>query len=525
MLRHSAWFAAVASAAVCSLGAEPPVFLAPPAHAGPPSLPDHAPDNRAFQGIPSLAVTPGGRLWATWYAGVTPGEDHNNYVVLSTSGDGGETWREVLVVDPDGGGPVRAFDPEVWMGPDGRLRLFWAQTVGHVSTVGGVWCVETAEPEAAEPAWSAPRRLTDGVMMCKPLVLGTGEWALPASTWRLADHSARMIVSADRGETWHLRGACQVPVADRVFDEHMFIERKDGSLWLLVRTKYGIGESVSTDRGETWPELTPSGIAHPSARFFITRLLSGNLLLVKHGPIDKTTGRSHLTAFLSADDGKTWGGGLLLDERGGVSYPDGQQTADGTIRIIYDYSRTGARQILLASFREEDVAAGRDASGSVRLRQQVSQASGGREKPAPAVDPNADGVPLRRETPGTLAADPLAALPLAAEAKLFSDRAYVLAERPESLAGAQFLPVAIDGTKTVRCTRAGTVYFLTPQPERNKDSQTKALLELGFEKVALPEIRLFNPGSPANFCTLYQRDCKAGETIVFGKWAVPLYFP
>ena len=53
------------------------------------------------------AVAPGGRLWATWYAGVTPAEDFNNYVVLSSSGDGGSTWQEVLTVDPDGGGPVR----------------------------------------------------------------------------------------------------------------------------------------------------------------------------------------------------------------------------------------------------------------------------------------------------------------------------------------------------------------------------------------------------------------------------------
>ena len=52
-------------------------------------------------------------------------------------------------------------------------------------------------------------------------------------------------------------------------------------------------------------------------------------------------------------------GGLLLDERSGVSYPDGQQTADGLIRIIYDYSRTGSRHILMATFREEDVAAGK----------------------------------------------------------------------------------------------------------------------------------------------------------------------
>jgi hypothetical protein len=70
----------------------------------------------------------------------------------------------------------------------------------------------------------------------------------------------------------------------------------------------------------------------------------------------------------------------MLDERRGVSYPDGQQTEDGLIRVVYDFSRTGARQILMATFREEDVAAGESVSGSLRLRQLVSKASGGREE-------------------------------------------------------------------------------------------------------------------------------------------------
>ena len=48
-----------------------------------------------------MAVSTGRRLWANWYAGKTPGEDHN-YVALRTSGDNDATWREVLVVDPDG---------------------------------------------------------------------------------------------------------------------------------------------------------------------------------------------------------------------------------------------------------------------------------------------------------------------------------------------------------------------------------------------------------------------------------------
>lgn len=366
--------------------AEEDAFLAPPQHVGPPQS-QHAVTNRAFQGIPSMAVTPGGRLWANWYAGVTPGEDQNNYVVLSTSGDGGKTWREVLVIDPDGEGPVRTFDPELWMAPDGKLRVFWAQTVGHESTIGGVWCIETAEPESPNPSWGKPARITNGVMMCKPIVLSSGEWVLPASTWRQTDDSAKMVISTDHGKTWSTRGACNVQPDARQFDEHMFVERKDGSLWLLVRTKYGIGESVSADRGATWPELTPSAIAHPSARFFITRLNSGNLLLVKHGPISEKIGRSHLTAFVSHDDGKTWGGGLLLDQRNGVSYPDGQQTADGLIRIIYDYSRTGDRHILMATFREEDAAAGKAVTDAVRLRQLVSEASGGQEKPRSSTPP------------------------------------------------------------------------------------------------------------------------------------------
>lgn len=355
-------------------------FLAPPTHVGTPKQPDHATTNRAFQGIPSMAVSPGGRLWSNWYAGVTPGEDLNNYVVVSTSADNGKSWKEVLIIDPDGVGPVRTFDPELWLAPTGQLYVFWAQTVQHDGTVAGVWCVHTNNPDLEKPTWSKPRRLTDGVMMCKPTVLSSGEWVLPASTWRKTNSSARMIVSTNQGKTWSLRGACHVPKKARSFDEHMITERKDGSLWLLARTNYGIGESVSTDQGATWPELKPSTISHATSRFFIQRLASGKLLLVKHGPINQRTGRSHLTAYISADDGKTWTGGLLLDSRKGVSYPDGQQSNDGRIRIIYDFDRTGKRHILMATFREEDVIAGKAVSKDVQLRQLVSEASGGRTR-------------------------------------------------------------------------------------------------------------------------------------------------
>lgn len=341
-------------------------FLDPPKLIkNPSSVEYYTPENRKFTGISSLAVSPKGRLWATWYSGITPGEDANNYVVVSTSGDNGQTWEEVLVIDSDKQGPVRAFDPEVWIDPAGKLWIFWSQSIHkemdkHYDGINtGVWVLTVDDAEDSNPSWSTPKRIIDGIMMCKPIVLSTGEWVLPVSTWQINDGS-KAVVSVDHGQSWQVRGAVNVPELFRNADEHMIVERKDGTLWMLVRTKYGIGESISSDKGYSWTSLIPSKIQHPTARFFIYRLNSGNLLLVKHGPIDMKIGRSHLMAFVSKDDGHSWSDGLLLDERENVSYPDGQQSSDGTIYITYDYNRKSDQEILVTSFSEDDIELGSD---------------------------------------------------------------------------------------------------------------------------------------------------------------------
>lgn len=320
-------------------------------------------ESRKFTGIPSTVVSAKGVMWATWYAGLTPGEDANNYVVLAASTDQGKTWKEVLVVDPDESGEVRAYDPEIWLDPDQRLWLFWSQApklAGQsvfASAVPTLWALKAESGDDPSIEWSAPQFIMDGVMMCKPTVLSSGEWALPVSTWRLTRESAKMVVTTDKGNTWQIRGAVDVPDGEASYDEHMIVERKDGSLWMLIRTRSGIGESFSTDRGKTWAPMRSSKIIHTSSRFFIRRLQSGNLLLVKHAPINRKIGRSHLMAFISKDDGETWSKGLLLDERPGVSYPDGHQTEDGRIYLIYDYNRTKDQHIILTHFLEEDVLA------------------------------------------------------------------------------------------------------------------------------------------------------------------------
>jgi hypothetical protein len=337
--------------------------------------PEYADSVRMFQGIPSIEIARNGRLWATWYGGGV-GEGVENYVMLVTSGDDGRTWSQLkLVIDPDGRGPIRCSEPGLWHDPQGLLWLMWGQYSQGLRGPANLWTICTDDSSQEDARWSAPRRLADGENFNKPIVLSSGTWLWPRGEWDFKRIS-RPLLSNDQGRTFTLGGEVRVPREERGFDEYMVVQRRDGSLWLLTRTKYGIGESASTDGGQTWSEVRPSEILHTVSRFFLSRLKSGRLLLVKHGAIDQKTDRSQLMAFLSEDDGRTWSGGLLLDERQKVSYPDGVQAPDGRIYIIYDYDRHGEKQILLAVFTEDDVLKKEFRSSGARKRALVNQATG-----------------------------------------------------------------------------------------------------------------------------------------------------
>lgn len=322
--------------------------------------------NRKWQGIPSLTRTRGGRLYVCFYSG-GEGEGAENYVLLKKSDDDGKTWSEpVLAIDPAGN--VRAFDPCLWTAPDGRVFLFWAQSYGGFDGRAGCWYATCEAPDVKRPEWSAPSRIGDGVMLNKPTVLHTGEWLLPISLWKAIpseynpsrpNRLANVYLSSDQGR--HFRYLSGVDMPDRFYDEHMLVEKQDGTLWMLLRLKTGIGEAFSPDGGKTWREVRKSGIWGPNARFFIRRLRSGRLLLVNHAQEeggDASSGRrNRLAAFLSEDDGKTWSKPLILDCREDVSYPDGVEREDGLIYIIYDRSRFEQKEILMAKFREKDVLA------------------------------------------------------------------------------------------------------------------------------------------------------------------------
>ena len=334
-------------------------------------LPKYGCDKLDYGMTIGIERTPGGRIWACWVAG---GDSPDAFFVLASSDDDGETWSDPRLVldshDESLGERRSILVGNLWTDPKGRLWLFFDQSMDMFDGRAGVWATMCANPDADQPAWSEPERIWHGVMLNKPTVLSTREWMLPISLdqrsgfrqfkgcFRELDplRGANVFVSTDEGETWQRRGVVQFPDPD--WHEHMIVERNDGSLWMLARTRRGIMESTSVDSGKTWSEPVESAIKQPVARFFIRRLQSGKLLLVKHGDqIDSHEGRVQLSAWLSDNDGESWEGGLVLDGRKGISYPDGFQAPDGSICISYDRNRSTDGEILMARFTEEDVLA------------------------------------------------------------------------------------------------------------------------------------------------------------------------
>ena len=336
--------------------------------------------NRIWQGIPGICKTQGGRLFCTFYSGGTK-EQPGNYAVLIMSDDDGKTWTEPIAC-ADAGENNRCYDANVWTDPLGRVWFYWSVMPNH-----NVWGCICENPDEKNITWSEPRIIGEGdVMLNKPTVLSTGEWIFSIAVWdkevmnTVTSQGSEKVPgtyvfkSSNNGETFTKLGCAEIP--GRCYDEHMVVECSNSHLMMLVRAQYGIAQSFSYDRGETWTKGTDSKIPGPNSRFFITKLNDGSILLVNHYEF---SGRNNLAALVSDDDCKTWKGPLMLDERANVSYPDGFQDKDGYIYVTYDRERGSfcptledakkcAREILFAKFRKEDILEGKPVSEGSKLK-------------------------------------------------------------------------------------------------------------------------------------------------------------
>ena len=321
---------------------------------------------RKWQGIPGIEITKAGKLAVTFYSGGKKEPDTKNHIMLCESLDAGKTWSEPDIIAECGNKHTRLFDPTLWHDPKGRLWLIYNQGSKKLKD-HTIWAIICDDFDAATPVWSAPVKIdidaTYAFRMNKPVVLSNGDWVLPITWGKVPtkdwlgnrDNLQGVAISSDEGLTWSLHGEV---IAPRWALENMVEERKDGTLWMLIRTGKDvmgngvIWESVSKDQGKTWSEGEPTEIMCPATRFYIRRLASGRLVLVNN--FHPRT-RQYMGVALSDDEGSTFSEPLIFDPRGSVSYPDAVEDEKGNIHIIYDRERGKIGEINYICLSEEEI--------------------------------------------------------------------------------------------------------------------------------------------------------------------------
>ncbi|MBR1705802.1 MAG: exo-alpha-sialidase [Bacteroidales bacterium] len=210
---------------------------------------------------------------------------------------------------------------------DGSLVLTYSQgdRVEQVTSAdgGATW----SKPIPAETPAAAAIRLRSG-MLLRP-VQGTG--------------AVSMEVSMDQGGHWMPFGV-PVPLVEKVDDGRNFPELvplRDGRIALLT-SAHGYNwryKSVSSDFGQTWSVPQPF-FCNPWTASTVTVLPSGKWLLVKNGKIDENLFYvpRKLYAYLSDDEGTTWYGGMMLDDRVDAVDPVVCAPGNGSIYIAYAFA-------------------------------------------------------------------------------------------------------------------------------------------------------------------------------------------
>nr|MBQ4318587.1 exo-alpha-sialidase [Clostridia bacterium] len=261
----------------------------------------YAENIRKFQGCPTIAITPKGRIFLGWYSGGIKEPHMENYNLIVYSDDHGKTWSDpVLVIPSSKEHRIHALDIQLWTAPDGKLHVYWVQNNTLLETdpkpeikpnqpwvcvdgyqfpdfVHSEWLTVCDDPDADELKFSPARYVDIGFLRCKPLVTASGRQI--NFNYDQEHDRYGYSISDDNGKTFtHMYGAKKLATS---FDESMAYQRLDGSIRMLARSHLGcLAESISYDDGMTWSEAKDSGISSPSTRFYISRTPSGRILLI-----------------------------------------------------------------------------------------------------------------------------------------------------------------------------------------------------------------------------------------------------
>jgi hypothetical protein len=207
---------------------------------------------------------------------------------------------------------------------------------GYLGGYGGkrldIW---HAKSRSGRRVWQPPRRIWKGytgamnsviqmtngrivfpfAQFMPPRAFGSGGDDLAAFTFT-GPFQSTALYSDDQGESWRLSpSSLSVEVPSIVHgygaDEPVVLQRKDGRVWMLMRTQRGrLYESFSAD-GATWSPARPTSLIASDSPVGLVRVDSGKIILFwnccQRFPY-AFGGRHVLHAAISDDEGATWRG-------------------------------------------------------------------------------------------------------------------------------------------------------------------------------------------------------------------------
>jgi len=315
----------------------------------------------------SVVALRDGRLLLAYSEFIGAGADDSPAQIMAkTSADGGRTWGEACVLQPNTG-RQNVMSASLLRLRSGRLMLGYL-----VKNSSSDLRLEVRLSSDEGKRWSDPveacRRDGYHVMNNDRLLqLESGRVIAPISydTDWLHDAHFRVfcLLSDDEGKTWK-ESASTFDLPERGAMEPGVCQLADGSLLVVIRTQFGqIYFSRSRDGGESWSDPEPSGIRSPESPATLQRLpRSKDLLLVWNDNYEPGTGhggkRTPLAAAISRDGGKTWGKARNLedDPNRAFSYPSLTFVGERVLLTYYDGSTLGRsslrfRSLPLAWFR------------------------------------------------------------------------------------------------------------------------------------------------------------------------------
>ena len=183
--------------------------------------------------------------------------------------------------------------------------------------------------------WETPVKLSQPwcgcihsmIQMKSGRIVLVGQEIIPQ--WR---HATVMFVSDDLGQSWQRGDVLDYGVGahDHAGSiEGSVVERKDGTLYLLLRTESGFLWEATSKDGLKWEGLQQSKIASVTCCPQMARLADGRIALLwnappRHLPANGTS-RAELSLAFSDDEAATWSPAVIVAANygpgGRVSYP------------------------------------------------------------------------------------------------------------------------------------------------------------------------------------------------------------